>query len=60
MQNINNNLVDMARIHLLELKTLCNKAIADNAIVFVFRGHEVMTEYAKYLISFAERDVQGE
>jgi hypothetical protein len=37
-----------------KLKTEYSKAKSDNIEIFVFQGHELLTDYAKYLLEYLE------
>ena len=36
----------------VRLKNEYNKSVKNNITVFIFDGHELLTEYAKYLIEY--------
>jgi len=47
----------VTRKDLLKLKKMCNAAKPGE--VFIFMGHEVLKEYAKYLIEYLESNLGG-
>lgn len=46
--------VEFDRELLTKLKTAYNQALADENEIIVFQGHDIVTDYAKYLIEYLD------
>ena len=46
--------INVSRFDFISLKRLYKKAVEEKKNVFTFKGHQLLTSYAKYLIEYLE------
>lgn len=54
LSHLNHTIMADKEIKLSELKEAYNNALLDNKESFIFKGNELLVDYAKYVIEFME------